>query len=182
MRTCVWTNRKWKSYFFGPEIGTPARACAHPQEHCRCVCDSVGVLLPTVPAAVLHNWLSTTCSVIAALPQLALATPFVLLKFCQVELMWCTASLSPLHLWKIRCYSAIISPCRLGNYSLAYPWTMSTCFRFRQNRIFISHTKLTSCHDADAWRWGIRPSELSEKLAFLCNLTLSTLLVASLSA
>ena len=49
----------------------------------------------SVPAAVLHNWLSTTCSVIAALPQLALATPFLLLKSCQVERMWCTASLPP---------------------------------------------------------------------------------------
>lgn len=82
--------------------------------------------------------------------------------------MWCTASL-PLHLWKIRCNSAIISPCRVGNYSLVYPWTMSTCFPFRHNRIFISRTKLTSCHDAIAWRWGIRQSELSEKLRFLWN-------------
>jgi len=97
----------------------------------------------------------------------------------RTDVMHCLAS--PLHLWKIRCYSAIISPCRLGNCSLVYPWTLSTCFPFRQNRIFISHTKLTPCHDADAWRWGIRPSGLSEKLPFLCNLTSSTLVYTSLS-
>ena len=43
---------------FGPEIGMPVPACAHPpppEEHCRRVCDRAGVLLPTVPTAVLHN-------------------------------------------------------------------------------------------------------------------------------
>jgi hypothetical protein len=95
---CVWTNRKWKSYFWPGDWNACSSLRAPPpppEEHCRRVCDRAGVLLPTVPTAVLHNWLSTTCSVIAALQQLALATAFLLLKSCQVERMWCTASLTP---------------------------------------------------------------------------------------
>jgi len=41
---CVWTNRKWKSYFWPGDWNACSSLRKPPQEHCRRVCDRVGFL------------------------------------------------------------------------------------------------------------------------------------------
>jgi hypothetical protein len=152
MKESVWAERKWNEisefHFYVGDGNVCSSTPATRGERSR-ACDSVSVLLPTAPSSVLHNWLSTAYSVIALLSQLAPTRPSLLLKFCQVERMWCTP-MHRLQLWKI---GVIVSLYRLVGLDVTFYFIHEQCQRVcPSEKIKYLFPKLSGFIVTTAWR------------------------------